>query len=126
MTIHNAVGNLIDFYNVQFYNQGNNSYDTYDKLFICSGTPFQGTSVSELAKRGVNINKIVVGKPCLQKDAVNTGWMDLNTLKNSINRAHKEGGWSAGVMFWQFSSDKNGKAIMTVISELKQACIGKN
>jgi chitinase len=122
MTIHNAIGNLIDFYNVQFYNQGNNSYDTYEKLFICSGPHFQGTSVSELAKRGVTLNKIVVGKPCLQKDVVNTGLMDMNSLKNAINRAYKEGGWSAGVMFWQFSSDKNGQAIMTVINELKQAC----
>jgi len=34
MTVNNKVGNLIDFYNVQFYNQGNNAYDTYDTLFI--------------------------------------------------------------------------------------------
>jgi chitinase len=27
--IDKEIGNLIDFYNVQFYNQGNNKYDTY-------------------------------------------------------------------------------------------------
>jgi chitinase len=29
VNINQQVGNLIDFYNVQFYNQGNTSYDTY-------------------------------------------------------------------------------------------------
>jgi chitinase len=34
VTVNNEVGPLIDFYNIQFYNQGNTTYDTYDKLFI--------------------------------------------------------------------------------------------
>lgn len=40
VNINQQVGNLIDFYNVQFYNQGNNTYDTYEKLFVCSGGNF--------------------------------------------------------------------------------------
>lgn len=30
MTVHQKIGNTIDFYNVQFYNQGNTTrYETY-------------------------------------------------------------------------------------------------
>jgi len=29
ITIHKAVGDLINFYNIQFYNQGNTQYNTY-------------------------------------------------------------------------------------------------
>jgi chitinase len=29
MKVHNTVGKMIDFYNVQFYNQGDTSYDTF-------------------------------------------------------------------------------------------------
>jgi hypothetical protein len=75
VTIHHAVGNLIDFYNVQFDNQGDTRYDTYDKLFITSGGYFNGTAVSEIIKRGVPSKKIIVGKPVTQSDAMNTGWM---------------------------------------------------
>ena len=45
MTVHKAVGNTIDFYNVQFYNQGDTRYDTYNTLFLQSGSTFSGTSV---------------------------------------------------------------------------------
>ena len=45
MKVHNEVGNLIDFYNVQFYNQGNTQYDTYNELFKSANGYFPGTSV---------------------------------------------------------------------------------
>ena len=43
--IEEQIGSLIDFYNVQFYNQGDTSYDTEVKLFTQSGGYFAGTSV---------------------------------------------------------------------------------
>jgi chitinase len=43
--IHKEVGNLIDFYNVQFYNQLNATYEKYDLLFKNSGTISPKTSV---------------------------------------------------------------------------------
>lgn len=46
MTVHKQVGNLIDFYNVQFYNQGDTKYDSYETLFMTSGSFFSGTSVN--------------------------------------------------------------------------------
>ena len=33
MKVHEEVGNLIDFYNVQFYNQGDTQYNSYTELF---------------------------------------------------------------------------------------------
>jgi len=36
---------MIDFYNVQFYNQGDTKYDTYDGLFTTSSGFFSGTAV---------------------------------------------------------------------------------
>ena len=113
------MGHLIDFYNVQFYNQGNTTYDTYEKLFLQSGGYFPGTSVRELAERGVALNKIVVGKPVTQGDATGTGWMDKNALSSAVMRANQEGKWSAGVMFWQYFSDSNGEVIKTVAQNLK-------
>lgn len=44
-TVHDKVGNSIDFYNIQFYNQGDTKYNTYETLFETSGSFFSGTSV---------------------------------------------------------------------------------
>ena len=53
LKVHNQVGSMIDFYNVQFYNQGSSSYDTYDKLFFEAGGYFPTTSVSEMIASGI-------------------------------------------------------------------------
>ena len=44
--------------------------------------------------------------------------MDKNALAAAVMRAYNEGKWHTGVMFWQFSSDKSGEIIGTVISPL--------
>ena len=36
ITVDKQVGNTIDFYNIQFYNQGGTTYDSYDNLFKVS------------------------------------------------------------------------------------------
>lgn len=72
---------MIDWYNVQFYNQGDNSYDSFEKLFIESGRWFYGTSYKEIIeKAGVPLNKIVLGKPATKGDAYNTGYTDPKVL----------------------------------------------
>jgi chitinase len=45
VTVNNNVGSTIDFYNIQFYNQGPNAYTTYSDLFTNSLGYFSGTSV---------------------------------------------------------------------------------
>ena len=120
VNVHRQVGHLIDFYNVQFYNQGDTTYDTYEKLFVTSGGHFPGTSVKEISQKGVPLEKIVVGKPVTTADAYNTGYMDQQTLGNALVRAYNEGHWYAGIMLWQFQSDKGGLCVKAVCSQLKQ------
>lgn len=89
MAVHKAVGSTIDFYNIQFYNQGDTTYDTYEKLFLKSGGYFPGTSVNELIQQGIPSNKIVVGKPVTKQDAYNTGTVKTKDLGEWTARAYK-------------------------------------
>ncbi len=120
ITVDKSVGHLIDFYNIQFYNQGDTTYDTYEKLFIKSTGFFNKTSVKEINDRGVPLEKLVIGKPVTPGDATNTGYMEKTALGNAITKAVKESQWKAGVFFWQYSSDPNGDTIHTVVQGLMQ------
>jgi len=75
LTVNKGVGDMIDFYYVQFYNQGDTKYETSDELFNTSGGYFPGTAVLQIAKAGVDISKIVIGKPSTPADADNTVYM---------------------------------------------------
>ena len=88
VTVHQEVGDLIDFYNVQFYNQGNTQYNSYEELFTHSSGFFSNTSVNEIMGRGVPANKIVVGKPATPGDAMNTGYVNSADLGSWIERAY--------------------------------------
>lgn len=46
LAVHQAVGSTIQFYNMQFYNQGSTSYNTSSSLFNVSGGWAPGTSVN--------------------------------------------------------------------------------
>ena len=125
MKVHREVGHFIDFYNVQFYNQMIYSYDTYEKLFLRSNPPGhnpKGTSVKELIQRGIPSQKIIVGKPATKKDAYNTGWVKPSYLAYSLLRAYRELDWCGGIMFWQYSSDKNGTAALVSTFQLSYLC----
>lgn len=122
MTVNAAVGNTIDFYNVQFYNQGDTQYNTYDTLFVASGSVFSNTAVYEIIKRGIPSKKIVIGKPVTQGDAANTGLVDHNDLGKWISQAYSQNHWFAGVMYWQYSSDLTGNAIKASCGFLKEQC----
>ena len=67
---------MVDLYLIQYYNQGQCSYDSYNLLFINSDVCWtKGTSVKQLIERGIPANKIVVGKPSTENDATNTGYV---------------------------------------------------
>jgi len=89
VAVHEAVGDLINFYNIQFYNQGDTRYDTYDELFVKATGKFSGTALIEIANKGVDANKLVLGKPVNTGDASNTGFIECNTLANYISQAYK-------------------------------------
>lgn len=107
LTVHAAVGSMIDFYNVQFYNQDSSTYQTYQTLFRTSDGWASGTSVYEMAAKGIDLNKIVVGKPVTRGDVVNTGYIDVGPLAGML-RQGRSGGWNGGFMGWQFPSDVDG------------------
>ena len=88
MAVHRAVGDLIDFYNIQFYNQEQTRYDTYETLFTVSGRWFHRTSIKEIHERGVPLEKLVAGKPAAPEAAYNTGYMAPSDFKAAVERAY--------------------------------------
>ncbi|KAF8315343.1 glycoside hydrolase family 18 protein, partial [Clavulina sp. PMI_390] len=100
-TVNEKAGSNIDWYNVQFYNQGDTQYTTCETLITKSGGDFPGTSVKEInSEANVPFNKIVIGKPSASYQADN-GYVDFSTLATCITDAGKMG-WDAGTMFWEF------------------------
>lgn len=106
--VNKAVGDLIDWYNIQFYNrtsyivpplpvshsmyaEGSSEYTTCDNLLLFSSNQWPNTAVFQLAENGVELHKIVIGKPATGADAVN-GFMDTTTLATCLVQA-KERGW---------------------------------
>jgi len=89
----------IDFFNVQFYNQGPSCYTDYNGLFTSSCSTFPSTSVLEIAKAGIPMEKIVVGKIVNPSDG-GTGWVSATDLHNWFSQARSEIGWNSGVMGW--------------------------
>jgi chitinase len=45
LKVDQEVGDLIDWYNIQFYNQGDDPYDTYENLFVNSKGHFNNTAI---------------------------------------------------------------------------------
>ncbi|KAJ7733931.1 glycoside hydrolase superfamily [Mycena metata] len=98
--VHAAVGNLIDWYNVQFYNQGASEYVTCAGLLTASSSVWPESALFQIAANGVPLNKLVIGKGATGADATN-GYIDPATLAGCVAQA-KSQGWSAGVMEWQY------------------------
>ena len=68
-----------------------------------------GSAVFEIQKSGVDINKLVIGKPGSLNDvgeaqrSIGGGFMDPATLGTCVQQAVSQG-WKAGVMSFQVSS----------------------
>ncbi|KAI0034112.1 glycoside hydrolase family 18 protein [Vararia minispora EC-137] len=103
LAVDAAVGSLIDWYNIQFYNQGGTMYTTCDNLLNTSGGSFPGSSLFEIAANGVSLNKLVIGKPAVAGDA-STGYVPPATLASCVSQA-KAKGWNGGVMTWEYPDD---------------------
>jgi len=100
--------NMIDFFNVQFYNQSATAYDTYDSL-IKTSTPWQyGTSYTQIHSYGIPYDKLIVGKPMFQDDVDNTGYITdvaLNTIYKQIKKELSI--TNIHTMVWQYHSQKD-------------------
>jgi len=109
--VEKEIGHLIAWYNIQFYNQGSTTYDSYESLFIKSQPPFVGTSIKEIIElAGIPIHKIVLGKPATPQDAANTGYVAPSTLGKICLEAQKKLGYTLpGFFIWQYPNDKDCK-----------------
>ena len=56
----------------------------------------------QIAANGVDLDKLVIGKPATASDASN-GFIDPETLAGCVAQA-KDQGWDAGVMVWEVSN----------------------
>ncbi|KAJ3011826.1 UNVERIFIED_CONTAM: hypothetical protein HDU68_001495 [Siphonaria sp. JEL0065] len=118
IAVDKQVGALIDFYNVQFYNQGEaNAYDTCTTLLTKSSDACPGTSLFEISKKGVPLSKLVIGKPAAQTGVQGTGYIKDADLATCVAQA-KGMGWNAGIMGWNFELDPTGSWIKTVAAAL--------
>ncbi|KAJ7768694.1 glycoside hydrolase family 18 protein [Mycena maculata] len=95
-----AVGDLIDWYNIQFYNQGTSEYVTCAGLLTASSSSWPESALFQIAANGVPLNKLVIGKPATAADASN-GYIAPATLAQCVEEAMNDG-WSAGVSTWQY------------------------
>ncbi|ODO00677.1 hypothetical protein L198_03002 [Cryptococcus wingfieldii CBS 7118] len=103
VTVHQSVGDTIDFYSVQYYNQGDDQYVSCDTLITNSGSEWPSTSVFELnSYSGIPLEKIVIGKP-LDSSAADNGFMSAADLAVCVAEAIAKG-WNGGVMFWEWTS----------------------
>ncbi|KAL4482272.1 hypothetical protein ABPG72_018053 [Tetrahymena utriculariae] len=107
--IEQEVGHLISWYNVQFYNQESESYDSFQKLFLNSGTPFVKTSYKEILENAkIPISKLVLGKPATRKNADNTGYVEPAELGKICTEAQQKLGYNIpGFFIWEFISDQH-------------------
>ncbi|KAJ3795228.1 glycoside hydrolase family 18 protein [Lentinula aff. detonsa] len=111
LTVDSTVGRLIDWYNLQFYNQGADEYTTCAGLLINSSSTWPQSALFQIAANGVPLEKLVIGKPATTSDASN-GFMSTSTLARCLSIA-KNFGWSAGAMVWEFP-DANSTWISSV------------
>ncbi|KAK2463523.1 hypothetical protein APHAL10511_004274 [Amanita phalloides] len=100
LAIDSAVGHLIDWYNIQFYNQGTSEYITCPGLLTKSSKRWPKTTVFQIAANGVPMSKIVIGEPATAADADN-GYMDPSIMSSCLSQA-KDQEWTGGVMTWQY------------------------
>ncbi|KAF8216500.1 glycoside hydrolase [Mycena galopus ATCC 62051] len=111
LAVNKAVGNLIDWYNIQFYNQGTSEYTTCAGLLTTSSSSWPGSAVFQIGASGVPLSKIVIGKPATSGDATN-GYMSASTLAGCLATA-KSQGWTGGAMVWEWP-DATSSWIKTV------------
>lgn len=124
-TVYQQCGEDIDYFNIQFYNQGPGLYSDYDTIVVAENivpapptcTPSWNGALTDIVQtHGIPASKLLVGKIVAQGDG-NNGWVDAQTLASILKQA-VTGPFPdlAGVFGWQWGSDTSGQWIDTVLS----------
>jgi hypothetical protein len=87
--VNTEINKTLNFYNVKYYNLGTSKYTTYEDIFIQSTGLYSNTSVQELVKSGIDVKKIIIGKPGIPSDISGTGWIDASFLGQYISKANE-------------------------------------
>ena len=74
--------------------EGITQYTTCDNLLNTSGGDWPNSAVFEIAASGVELNKLVIGKPAQAAGNANNGYVAPETLATCLSEA-KAKGWSA-------------------------------
>lgn len=110
--IETRTNGIIDYYNIQYYNQGNweyQSYENYSSLFDEQYNAIKNpTSTQSILKQGVPAHKLIIGKPITPADVNNTGYIPINKFENILNEAIINKVEFGGIMGWKVDSDING------------------
>jgi hypothetical protein len=100
-----TMGDPIDFFFCQFYNQVTATYSTYQNAFV-NDTFYQAALLQiagyEYNGQKVPQNKIVFGKPLQAGDVYNTGLVTPEQLKGILDTAQTNVGYPRSSGFWQF------------------------
>ena len=113
--LHAATAPAVNWFNVQFYNQGETCYLSYKTLFTASDTwqCIAGTAVSELVRAGLPLSRLVVGKP-ISEDAAGGGYVTASALRDMLVTADQQGLAPAGVSTWDWQEAYGAHWIATV------------
>lgn len=102
--VYASIPLVIDFFFVQFYNQGS-CYTDYNGLMISSGSPcgFPGTAFNEIVSYGIPSDKIIIGKPMISSDASN-GFVSPSALNTMVKQYNQTFGIVPSFGAWQHHS----------------------
>lgn len=103
----------IEFYLIQYYNQGTwgyQSYSNYDSMFekVYEKQYENPTAIPSITDSGIAAEKLIIGKPIAESDAENTGYIKPSVLCGIIEKAMKNAIPFGGVMGWCIDSDEDG------------------
>jgi chitinase len=118
-------GDAIDWFNIQYYNQGN-MYSSCEQLITQSPAgEYPHTSIWEIhTKSNISLEKLVIGKPARKDDVGGgEGYMSAEDEEVCLKEAFTMYNWTAGAMFWEFhgyteSSNSTGNGDQLTPSEL--------
>ena len=122
---------MINWFNVQYYNQGNENYTSYNQIFVESTTTgstdssFPGTAIEEVAGSSTSPNSYqTYGSPTVPQNAMivggilsasygSSGYNDPTDLGDWIVQAGTDYGYVGGAMVWQFTNTTTSSVTMT-------------
>ncbi|MEX6626172.1 glycosyl hydrolase family 18 protein [Tenacibaculum salmonis] len=124
--IEKKTNGIINYYNIQYYNQGEweyQSYEDYTSLFEEMYNNIENpTAILSIIRQGIPANKLIVGKPITTDDVNNTGYISLENFEDILSTAITNKIPFGGVMGWKVDSDINGiwgKSIAKTIENSK-------